>query len=126
MVLMLTGALGGAIWDGAKGALWLVTAGQVITMLAWWAAFAVRIRTTEAVVKPDTEVEPFGLGALLHDAARSLAATSTSAPITSGPLPAPLASVTNSSADLVASANGSAAPTGSARSRWLPAAPRTD
>ena len=125
MVLMVTGALSGALWDGAKGALWVVTGGQAVMMVAWWATFAVRLRTVEPSVTLDTEVEPFGLGALLHDAARSLAATTSSSPIISGPLPAPLASVMNSSAGLVATTDASAA-AGSSPSRWLPSAPRTD
>jgi O-antigen/teichoic acid export membrane protein len=82
MVLMLLGALAGALLDGARGALWLVTAGQVITMLAWWATFAVRSRSIEVAVKPATDAEPFGLGALLDDAARSVAPPVTSAPAT--------------------------------------------
>lgn len=44
MILVLAGAAIGAVLDGARGALWLVTASRVILMLASWAALTVRMR----------------------------------------------------------------------------------
>lgn len=87
MSLMLAGAGIGAALDGTKGALWLVGLSQGVMALLWWATFAVRVRAAQAAPPPVTETEPFGLGALLHDARRSLSAPIGAAPIASALLP---------------------------------------
>lgn len=75
--LMLVGGLGGAVLDGARGALWLAAASQAISMAAWWLVFATRLRTCRGPVVPAAGEQPVaggeqpvGLAALLADAAR--------------------------------------------------------
>jgi O-antigen/teichoic acid export membrane protein len=117
MALMLIGAVLGAALNGAKGALWLVDLSQAITLLAWWVTFAVYIRTTEPAATTAMQVEPFGLRALLRDAARTPAAPIVAGPVASSPVP----SVASSSTDPIAIANTSGAASGNAASTWLPA-----
>jgi O-antigen/teichoic acid export membrane protein len=117
MALMLIAAISGAELDGAKGALWLVDLSQAITLLGWWVTFAVHMRTTKPVVTAAPQSEPFGLRALLRDAAQMPAPPIVSKPVASSPLQ----SVASASAGSVAIANTPAAASGNAASAWLPA-----
>lgn len=53
-VISLIAAGVGAALGGAKGALWLVAAGQAVVMLVWWATFAAHLRHTEIHAGPSS------------------------------------------------------------------------
>jgi O-antigen/teichoic acid export membrane protein len=52
MVMLLVGALIGALADGVKGGLWAVAAVQAILVIVWWTTFAARLRREVSVAAP--------------------------------------------------------------------------
>lgn len=62
MVMLLAGALAGALLGGAKGAMWLVAAAEAILAVVWWITFAGRIRrlAPAAVARPGSSAAALG------------------------------------------------------------------
>lgn len=69
-VISLIAAGAGAALGGARGALWMVAAGQAVVMVVWWVTFAVHLRRTGApdAAPPAPAAAP--TGALAPGAAR--------------------------------------------------------